>query len=62
MQLDVEPVRRAARELRDPVALLEAEDEELACVVDRIDLVEAEAEGRRQQPKSDCAATIRRAS
>ena len=30
MQLDVEPVRGAARELRDRIALLEAEDDELA--------------------------------
>src|SRR6266498_807362 len=47
VQLDVEAVCTADRELRDPVALLEAQHELLAGVISRVELVEAEDERRR---------------
>src|SRR5205823_3591463 len=46
-ELHVQPVRRQARELRDPYPLLEDEHELLALVVDRVELVEAEPQRRR---------------
>src|SRR6266498_2420866 len=47
VQLDVEAVCTADRELRDPVALLEAQHELLAGVISRVELVEAEDERRK---------------
>ena len=41
-ELDVEPVRREACDLRDPVALLEAQQELGLELVNRLELLEAE--------------------
>jgi hypothetical protein len=47
VQFDVEPVRRAIGDLRDPVALLEAEEQLLAGVVHGVELIDPEQHRRR---------------
>ncbi|MGH2920844.1 MAG: hypothetical protein ACRDKU_02090 [Gaiellaceae bacterium] len=46
-ELDVEAVRGAARELRDPVLLLEDQDELLAGVFEALNLIEPKRQRRR---------------
>jgi len=53
MQLDVQPVRRAPRELADPVPLLELQDESIHYVVDGVELVEAEGKRGRLFPRGE---------
>ena len=58
-ELDVEAVRRQARELRDAVPLLESQDELLTGIVDCVELVEPEQQrcrllaGGEQDPALD---------
>src|SRR5215210_4350522 len=49
-ELDVQPVRSAARELADPVLFFEAEDEGVHHVVNAVELVEPEEERGRLLP------------
>src|SRR5712691_5496569 len=46
MKLDVEPVLGQLSRLRDPVLLLEGEEQRVAEVLDRVQLIEAEEERR----------------
>lgn len=61
----MEPVRLAAGELRDPVLLLEAEDELVADVVGSVEPVEPEGQGGRllaadkEQPRLDVVGPAR---
>jgi hypothetical protein len=53
VQFDVEPIPSAVRNLRDSVALLEAQEKLLTRVLDRVELFEPEQKRRRLLPSTN---------